>query len=73
MFGIDSLSDIANIASRLATASATWGMSEVWRLASDLGTQVIKDVLAEANIELPSVVETALENYVQGLTQELAS
>lgn len=73
MFGIDSLSDLAGIASRLATAYATGGMSEVMRLATDFGTQVISQVLADQGIELPSVVETALDNYVQGLTQGIAS
>jgi hypothetical protein len=69
MFGIDSLSDIANVAARLATAYATGGMSEVMRLATDIGTQVIGQVLADQGIELPSVVETALSSYVEGLTQ----
>ena len=68
MFGIDSLGDIANIAARLATAYATGGMSEVTRLAADLGSQVISQALAEQGIEVPGVVQTALDSYVQGLT-----
>ena len=73
MFGIDSLGDIANIAARIATAYATGGMSEVMRLAADLGTQVISQVLADQGIQLPSVVETALNGYIQGLTQGVAA
>lgn len=69
MFGIDSLGDIANVAARLATAYATGGMSEVMRLATEVGTQVISQVLADQGIELPGVVETALSSYVDGLTQ----
>jgi hypothetical protein len=69
MFGIDSLGDIANVAVRLATAYATGGMSEVMRLATEVGTQVISQVLADQGIELPGVVEAALNGYVQGLTQ----
>lgn len=66
MFGIDSLKDVVDIASRLATAYATGGMSEIMRLAQDVGVQVIDRVLSEMNVQLPEEVRTALESYVSG-------
>ncbi len=65
MFGLDSITDIA---SRLVTAFATGGMSEVWNMALDLGKQVISNVLTDQNVELPRAVETALNAYEQGFS-----
>lgn len=69
MFGIDKLSDIVDIGARLATAFATGGASELLRLATDLGSQVIDKVLQSANVQLPEPARAALDGYVRGLTQ----
>lgn len=65
MFGIG---DIVNIAARLAAAYATGGTSELMRMAADVGSQVIGQVLQQQGVELPEVAQTALNSYVRGFT-----
>ncbi len=67
MFGIDKLTDVIDVASRLATAFATGGTSEILRMAVDLGSQMIDKVLQQANVQLPEPARAALEGYVRGL------
>lgn len=67
MFGIDKIDDIVDIASRLATAFATGGASELVKLAVDLGSQVIDKVLQQADIKLPDAARSALDGYLRGL------
>ena len=63
MFGIG---DIVNIAARLAAAYATGGTSELMRMAADVGSQVVNQVLQQEGVELPEVAQTALNSYVRG-------
>ncbi len=68
MFGIDKLTDVVDIASRLATAFATGGTSEILRMAADLGSQMIDQVLQQTDVQLPDTARAALDGYARGLT-----
>lgn len=65
MFGIG---DIVNIAARLAAAYATGGTSELMRMAADVGSQVVNQVLQQEGVDLPEVAKTALNSYARGFT-----
>lgn len=65
MFGIG---DIVDIAARLAVAYVTGGTSELMRMATDLGAQVIGQTLQQQGVDLPEVAQTALNSYVRGFT-----
>lgn len=61
-----SIGNIVDIAARLATAYATGGASELLRMATDLGSQVVGQVLQQQGADLPEAARTALDGYVRG-------
>ena len=62
------IGNIVDIASRLAMAYMTGGTSELMRMAADLGTQVITQVLQDQGVKLPEIAQTALDSYIKGVT-----
>ena len=60
------IGNIVNIAARLAAAYATGGTSELLRMATNLGTQVIDQVLQQQGVDLPEAARTALDSYTRG-------
>ena len=49
-------------------AYMTGGTSELMRMAADLGTQVITQVLQDQGVKLPEIAQTALDSYIKGVT-----
>ena len=62
------IGNIVDIAARLAAAYATGGTSELMRMATDLGTQVIDQVLQQQGVNLPDAARTALDSYTRGFS-----
>ena len=62
-----SIGDVVNTAARLAAAYATGGTSELLKMATDLGQNLLGNALQNAGIDLPAPVTDVIQAaYARG-------